>query len=530
MLRKLAQENDFKDNNYKQSKSIKMKQLVKLLMIMVFAIIGTNSYAVSNALSPFGNNAIAPDQGTAAAADLFVDIASLEGFEGDASEFVTPAWLEILCLVSPANFPISTFLTQKVLDGVRGLAKSAEGTKSDILIKTSSGETRFNTKYHTSAETMTNYKQFGENEIKNYKLNWGEIAVIPFQDTVTHVYNTGTTNAYAAANATTFDIVVSNVKMWTSRSLVKFQGLTYSTGSDLVVFIEKISGSTLTVISVDDDGKTKLPVITVGSGVKVTRMGTAHPELGIKNDAVSQYPVSDYNYAQKFITSVVYSNWLMMTQLFTNYSFSMITNLALQDFRYGQEYAFMFGLRSKFSATNPSNNAAETIITTGGLTHFIDQEIEYGVSSSDPTITETDIVDFTKQMRVGNNGSSTRYLFAGSDLIGALNKGVMNDTTRFVNKDYDTVYGLSFTVLYSFFGTINVMYAPLMDQTEYISRGFLLDMQFIDKFVFQPFKENKTDLAKLRQSDAQSIDMMETCGLVVRNIDTHFVMLQTSAS
>jgi hypothetical protein len=306
---------------------------------------------------------------------------------------------------------------------------------------------------------------------------------------------------------------------------MKAQGTEYSTGSDLVMYVESISSSTLTVISVDADGVTDIPVITPST--KATRMGTAHSELGVKNDAVSQYPVSDYNYAQKFITSVVYSNWLMMTQLFTNYSFSMITNLALQDFRYGQEYAFMFGLRSKFTATNAAN-ASETIITTGGLTHYIDQEIEYGVSSVDNTITETDIVDYTKQMRIGNNGSDTRYLFAGSDLIGALNKGVMNDSTRFVQKDYDTVYGLSFTVLYSFFGTINVMYAPLMDQTEYCSRGFLLDMQFIDKFVFQPFKETKTDLVKLRDQDAQSIDMMETCGLVARNTDTHFVMLQTS--
>ena len=166
----------------------------------------------------------------------------------------------------------------------------------------------------------------------------------------------------------------------------------------------------------------------------------------------------------------------------------------------------------------------ETIRTTGGLTQYIDQIIEYGTGSGNTDITETDIVDFTKQMRVGNNGADTRYLFAGSELISSLNKGVMSDSTRFVQKDYDTVYGLSFTVLYSFFGTINVMYAPLMDQSDFRNRGFLLDMQFIDKFVFQPFRQTTVDLWKLRESDAKSIDMVETCGMVVRNTDTHFVM------
>jgi hypothetical protein len=126
-------------------------------------------------------------------------------------------------------------------------------------------------------------------------------------------------------------------------------------------------------------------------------------------------------------------------------------------------------------------------------------------------------------MRVGNNGSDTRFLFAGSEMIGSLNKGVMSDSTRFVQKEYDTVYGLSFTVLYSFFGTINVTYAPLMDQSDYINKGFLLDMLYVDKFVFQPFRETKVDLTKLRDYDGESVDMVETCGLVVRNTDTHFI-------
>jgi len=164
----------------------------------------------------------------------------------------------------------------------------------------------------------------------------------------------------------------------------------------------------------------------------------------------------------------------------------------------------------------------EQIRTTGGLTHYIDQVIEYGTGGGNTDITEANIVDFTKQMRVGNNGSDTRFLWAGSDLISSLNKGVMSDSTKFVQKEYDTVYGLSFTVLYSFFGTINVMYAPLMDQSDYIDRGFLLDMQYIDKFVFQPFRETKVNLWELRESDAQSIDMLETCGLIVRNVDTQF--------
>jgi hypothetical protein len=62
-----------------------------------------------------------------------------------------------------------------------------------------------------------------------------------------------------------------------------------------------------------------------------------------------------------------------------------------------------------------------------------------------------------------------------------------------------------------------------MDQSDYIDRGFLLDMQFVDKFIFQPFRETKVNLWELRDYDGQSVDMLETCGLVVRNTDTHFI-------
>lgn len=490
----------------------------------LFAVLAVTPQMMSANLSPFGVNevGIPPGDGTAAPADIFQDISGLANMEANADEFIAPAWLEILVLVSPANFPISTFLTQKTLDGIKGLAKAEGaayagkhgGTLPDYLIETKDGNTRFNQKYAVHQDKMKNYKQFTNEQVSNYKLNWGEIAVIPFQDTVTGAFAGGTTSG---------TITVNNIKMWTRGALLKVQGQSYGNGDELVVFVNEVNTgtSTLSLVSVSDDGSENITAIGIGD--QLTRMGTAHDELAVKNTAVMQSPVSDFNYAQKFITSVVYSNWLMMTQVFTNYSFSLITNLALQDFRYGQEFSFMFGVRGQTSVTPPSGGS-EIINTTGGLTQYIDQFIEYGTGGGNTTITETDIVDFTKQMRIGNNGSDTRYLFAGSELISSLNKGVMSDSTRFVQKDYDTVYGLSFTVLYSFFGTINVMYAPLMDQSDFRDKGFLLDMQFVDKFVFQPFRQTTVNLWELRLSDAKAVDMVETCGLVVRNIDTHHIM------
>ena len=482
-----------------------MKRIVKFILMIVFSVLATSPQAVSNGLSPFGVNdvtGIDPTQGTAPAANIFQDV-TLETFEGVASEFIAPAWLEILVLVSPANYPISTFLTQKTLDGIRGLAKaqSVSGTYPDLF-----QNDRINSKYRVHEDIMKNWKQFGESTVKNYKLNWGDIAVIPYQDSLSALF---------AGGATSGTLSVNNAKMWTPNSLARLQGYSYSNGEACVVFVEAVGSTSIDVVSTGDDGNENIPALA--KDTYITRQGTAFDSDAVKNDVVAQSPNSDYNYAQKFITSVVYSNWLAMTQLFVNYSFSMITNLALQDFRYGQEFSFMFGVRSEFTGLT------KTIRTTGGLEHYIDQTIEYGTGGGNTTITETNIVDFTKQMRVGNNGSDTRFLFAGSELISSLNKGVMSDSTRFVQKEYDTVYGLSFTVLYSFFGTINVAYAPLMDQSVYRDKGFLLDMQYVDKFVFQPFRETTTDLVALRESDGKAVDLVEACGLIVRNTDTHFI-------
>lgn len=481
-----------------------MKTIVRFLMCVVLAIFATTPEAVSNGLSPFSLNSLDPGKGTAAAADIFQDM-TFEDFNGNASEFIAPAWLEILVLVSPANYPISTFLTNKTLDGIRGLAKAKSAGGGEFSDLFQNGRIA-SAKYGVPIETMKNWKQFGTSEIHNYKLNWGQIAVLPFQDTL---------GALFAGGATTATLTVGNTEMWTPNCLARVQGYNYSNGQACVLAVKAVGSTTIDVVSTGDNGSENIPALA--NGTKLTRQGTAFDSDAVKNTSVVQVPTSDYNYAQKFITSVVYSNWLMLTQLFTNYSFSMVTNLALQDFRYGQEFCFMFGIRSEFTLNN------KTVRTTAGLEHFVDQVIEYGTGGGNKTISEANIVDFTKQMRVGNNGSDTRFLFAGSELISALNKGVMSDSTRFVQKDYDTVYGLSFTALYSFFGTINVSYAPLMDQSDYIDKGFLLDMQYVDKFVFQPFRETKVNLWELRESDGQAIDLVEASGLIVRNPDCHFV-------
>ncbi|WP_372647764.1 DUF5309 family protein [Draconibacterium sp.] len=482
-----------------------MKAIFKFFLVVLFSVLATSPQAVSNNLSPFSVDitGIDPAQGTAGT-NIFQDV-TLEGFEGTAADFVAPAWLEILVLVSPANYPISTFLTQKTLDGIRGLAKAQQangkGTYDDIFLND-----RINSKYKVKEDLMKNYEQFGEAEISSYKLNWGDIAVLPYQDSI---------NAVFAGGATSADITVANGDMWTPNSLIRVQGKTYANGESLVLFVAARNGNTLSVVSTGNNGNEDIPALAVDD--RVTRQGTSFNENDVKNESVAQSPTKDYNYAQKFITSVVYSNWMSMTQLFVNYSFSMITNLALQDFRYGQEFSFMFGNRSEFTANS------KTYRTTGGLEYYIDQVIEYGTGGGNTDITETDIVDFTKQMRVGNNGSDTRFMWGGSEVISSLNKGVMSDSTKFVQKEYDTVYGLSFTVLYSFFGTINVSYAPLMDQSDYRDKAFLLDMAYIDKFVFQPFRETQYDGVKHRDFDGKAIDLVETCGLVVRNIDTHFI-------
>ena len=142
-----------------------MKKLIKFVLLALFAVLAVTPQMVANNLSPFGVNEVGidPGAGTASASDVFQDINDLATFEGNASEFIAPAWLEILVLVSPANFPISTFLTQKTLDGVRGLAKAESINNAqhpDYLIETPDGATRFNQKYAIHEDKMKNYKQF----------------------------------------------------------------------------------------------------------------------------------------------------------------------------------------------------------------------------------------------------------------------------------------------------------------------------------------------------------------------------------
>lgn len=172
-----------------------MKTIVKFLICVVLAIFATTPQAVSNGLSPFSlnSNGIDAGKGTAAASDIFKDM-TFEDFVGDKSEFVAPAWLEILILVSPANYPISTFLTNKTIDGIRGLAKAQSASGGEFADLFQNGRIA-SAKYGVPVESMKNWKQFGTSEIHNYKFNWGEIAVIPYQDALGALFAGGATTA-----------------------------------------------------------------------------------------------------------------------------------------------------------------------------------------------------------------------------------------------------------------------------------------------------------------------------------------------
>lgn len=495
-----------------------MRKHICVLLVLVCTLIGFSIANLRDGISPYyGNDGIDEAKGTSPASATARGVFTFEDLKDINSDIIMPQWIERLVLVAPGNYPFTTFLTEKYLAGVRGRFETmiTNDTAFDGLDwKDKKG--RFNGGIYTDKKYWTDYERFSNGNMNtannNIELNWGEIGVLPYQATVT-VANAG--------GASLITLTVSNAVFWKRGSGVYFQSLADTNGdggtlNGRVTAVDTVAST----ITVENVSQVNFPSIPLDS--KITRTGDTYGELAVKATPVTPVPYNFSNFGQNYITSVVFSKWEQATELFVNYSFAQMQTLALQDFRNTQELTMCLGRKASFVTQEVDPVGGSQMYTTGGLTYFIDQEITLGLTGQ---IFEDDLVDLMAEMRVGNNGAPTRFLFCGFELVAALNKGVLNDSTRFVKQEFDTVYGLSFTCLYCFFGRINVAYSPLLDQTDYTDKGFLLDMDYINKFVFMPFKLNSTDLEKIRESRADAADFIETSGLVVQNIGAQFTVI-----
>jgi hypothetical protein len=187
---------------------------------------------------------------------------------------------------------------------------------------------------------------------------------------------------------------------------------------------------------------------------------------------------------------------------------------SLIDLRRSMEYNYFFG---KPSITyDPGTN--ELRITMAGLLHYVNQSINYTISSG---ISESDIIDWHTEIYTGNTGRKNRLLFADKYLAGEIDKVMLAKMQHLPQR---TIAGVQATELATRHGRTMVVHHPGFDELGKTHFGVVVDLAYLAKSELQSLDKREQDLKGSTGEDADQEQYIEKSGLEVSNAEVHYTI------
>lgn len=268
--------------------------------------------------------------------------------------------------------------------------------------------------------------------------------------------------------------------------------------SPLVLYCVSRSNSGLVVAPVNgplDAKGRKMPAIP--DGTRLVRMGRAASELDVQTAQFAVAPRSAENNCQIFKMQVEQSTLAKIADKEVGWSFSDQEEAAIIDMRLGMEKSFIFGAKAKLYNTEKS----DYLYLTGGIWNQAGRDISLDIDK----LTEGDLIDLCSAAFTGNNGSKRKILLVGTAMLEALSKIQLTRMVR--GLETRVKWGVEFKELVSNFGTLYIVHSEIFDQCGHSSDGFILDPNYMTKYVHVPFQAEKLDLRRSGQRNTDAVVM-----------------------
>lgn len=254
-------------------------------------------------------------------------------------------------------------------------------------------------------------------------------------------------------------------------------------------------------------------------GTTLVRMGRAATELDVQTAQFSAMPRKASNNCQIFKMQVEESTMAKLAGKEAGWSFSDQEEAAIIDMRLGMEKSFIFGSRGKYF--DPLKN--ENVYFTGGIWGQAPRSAELDLD----TLTEGDLIDLCSKAFTGNNGSKRKILIAGTRLMEALSK--LQYSKVLSAGETRVKWGIEFKEIVSNFGTLYVLHSEVFDACGHAADGFILDPNYLTKYVHVPFQAEKLDLRASGQRNTDAVVLTEASCLVLRYPQAHIRVIGKAA-
>lgn len=296
--------------------------------------------------------------------------------------------------------------------------------------------------------------------------------------------------------------------------------------SETILVPDVLDGNPLVLYCVAKDGKGTVTVAPVNipftgndgpempelpTGTKLIRMGRAASELDVQTAQFSAIPQKATNNCQIFKMQVEQSTFAKIADKEVGWNFSDQEEAAIIDMRLGMEKSFLFGARAKIFDTRKR----EYLYLTGGIWNQTDREFTLDTAA----LTEDTLIDLCSAAFTGNNGSKRKILIAGTGLLEAISK--LSVTRILRGTETRTKWGLEFKELVSNFGTLYLLHSEIFDQCGHRNDGFIIDPNYMTKYVHVPFRAEQLDLRSSGQRNTDAVVLTEASCLVLRYPKAH---------
>lgn len=291
----------------------------------------------------------------------------------------------------------------------------------------------------------------------------------------------------------------------------------------LVLYVNAKSGANLSVQAVNGGARTAggkyVPNIPLGT--KVYRMARAGSEGVIRNSPFSVLPTKQSNYCQIFNTEVAMSTIAKMSKKEVNWGFSDIEEMNLNKMLREMEGSFKFGVKGRMQ----NDNDKSWVYFTEGIAYQVSKVIEYDPNNSK----NEDLVDITKIIFNGNNGSKKRITIAGSEFVANISK------IDSVQKQIDAgntavVWGIEWNEIRTNFGTLLLMQDVSMDEYGWSDKAIVIDPNYLCKATFKKLSRNVLDTIKAGTFDGDVVTLQEISCLVLKNAPCHAILTPKAAT
>ncbi|MFI3268262.1 MAG: DUF5309 family protein, partial [Rikenellaceae bacterium] len=381
---------------------------------------------------------------------------------------------------------------------------------------------------------------------KSQKIGYYQASYKPVKDyldsTVSGAGSSSSTPAssftYSTTELTSIFVQVTNPDIWRTCDTMLMRDLVLpgtkgsarigSSGThteDVMFYVAKKDGYVFELIPVNGvmgstsgSNSEKFVVPDFDSSVELIRMGQAKSELSISTDPFAIYPSLSWQYCQNFMAQIEESTFRRLTEKEVNWGFSNFEAVNILSMKMEMELSMLFGQDGEYTSGN------DHTYFTRGITRDIENVLEYGTSTTgDRTISKSQYNSWLKEVFDGNNGSSSRILFAGSGLVESLSqvdefyKGIGTVTK-------DLSLGVDIRRIDTYFGTLDIVLAPLFKEAGWEDCGVILDLEHITKHEFIPLSVTELDLKKSGQKNADARVIQEVSALTLKYPDCHAII------